>query len=116
MEQQDQVNAVSASQDNLDANGIEQDAQNFLAANENLDRSPEQVISVIDSTYKRNQINSFLARVKDDINGLKDALLDQIAASIIDEEFQDIIEMVKTYNKAIAYQKIQREMQVSLTS
>ena len=102
MEQQDQVNAVSASQDNLDANGIEQDAQNFLAANENLDRSPEQVISVIDSTYKRNQINSFLARVKDDINGLKDALLDQIAASIIEEEFQDIIEMVKTYNKAIA--------------
>ena len=102
MELQDQVNAVSASQDNLDANGIEQDAQNFLAANENLDRSPEQVISVIDSTYKRNQINSFLARVKDDINGLKDALLDQIAASIIDEEFQDIIEMVKTYNRAIA--------------
>ena len=101
-EQQDQVNAVSASQDNLDANGIEQDAQNFLAANENLDRSPEQVISVIDSTYKRNQINSFLARVKDDINGIKDALLDQIAASIIEEEFQDIIEMVKTYNKAIA--------------
>ena len=76
MELQDQVNAVSASQDNLDANGIVQDAQNFLAANENLDRSPEQVISVIDSTYKRNQINSFLARVKDDIHGLKDGLLD----------------------------------------
>ena len=51
---------------------------------------------------KRNQINSFLARVKDDINGIKDALLDQIAAPIIEEEFQDIIEMVKTYNKAIA--------------
>ena len=76
MELQDQVNAVSASQHNLDANGTEQDAQNFLATNENLDRSPEQVISVTDSTYKRNQINSFLARVKEDINGIKDALLD----------------------------------------
>ena len=85
MEQQDQVNAVSASQDNLNAIGIEPDAQNFLAANENLDRSPEKAISVVDSTYKRNQINSFLARVKDDIHGLKDALLDQIATSIIDE-------------------------------
>ena len=96
MEQQDQVNAVSASQDNLNAIGVEeQDAQNLLAANENLDRSPEQAISVVDSTYKRNQINSFLARIKDDIHGLKDALLDQIATSIIDEEFQDIIEMVK---------------------
>ena len=55
----------------MDANGTEQDAQNFMAAN-SLGQSPEQVISVIDSTYKRNQINSFLARIKDDINGIKD--------------------------------------------
>ena len=97
MEKQDQVNDVSASQDNLNAIGVEgKDAQNLLAANENLDRSPEQAISVVDSTYKRNQTNSFLARVKDDIHGLKDALLDQISTSIIDVEFQDIIEMVKT--------------------
>ena len=55
----------------------------------------------MDSTYKRNQTNSFLARIKDDIHGLKDALIDQIATTIIDEEFQDIIEMVKTYNKVV---------------
>ena len=94
MDPEDQINAVSTSQDNLDANGAEQDAQNFMAAG-SLGQSPEQVISVIDSTYKRNQINSFLARIKDDINGLRDALLDQIAAPIIEEEFQDIVEMLE---------------------
>ena len=100
MATEDQINAVSTSQDNLDAYGTEQDAQNFMAAN-SLGQSPEQVISVIDSTYKRNQINYFLARIKGDINGIKDALLDQIAAPIIEEEFQDIVEMLKTYNKAV---------------
>ena len=102
MEDQDQVNAVSASQDNLnEMETEEQDAQNLLITKEYLDRSPEEAISVVDSTYKRNQTNSFLARIKDDIHGLKDALIDQIATTIIDEEFQDIIEMVKTYNKVV---------------
>ena len=74
--EQDQVNTVSASQDNLNAMGAEkQDAQNLLAAKE-LDRSPEEAISLVDSAYKRNQTNSFLARIKDDVHGLKDALLD----------------------------------------
>ena len=51
MATEDQINAVSTSQDNLDANGTEQDAQNFMAAN-SLGQSQEQVISIIDSTYK----------------------------------------------------------------
>ena len=76
-EQQDQVNAVSGSQNNLNAmEGEDQDAQNLLVANEYLDRSPEEAISVVDSTYKRYQTNSFLGRIKDDIRGLKDALID----------------------------------------
>ena len=101
-EQQDQVNDVSGSQNNLNAIvGEDQDAQNLLSANEYLDRSPEEAVSVVDSVYKRNQTNSFLGRIKDDIRGLKDALIDQIAATIIDEEFQDVVEMVKAYNKVV---------------
>ena len=101
-EQQDQVNDVSGSQNNLNAMvGEDQDAQNLLVANEYLDRSPEEAISVVDITYKRNQTNSFLGRIRDDIRGLNDALIDQVAASIIDEEFQDIIKMVDTYNKVV---------------
>ena len=101
-EQQDQVNAVSGSQNNLNAmEGEDQDAQNLLVANQYLDRFPEEAISVVSSAYKRNQTNSFLGRIKDYIRGLKDALIDQVAPSIIDEEFQDIIELVKTYNKIV---------------
>ena len=79
------MNVVSGSQDNLNAmEGKEQDAQNLLVANEYLDRSPEEAISVVDNAYKSNQTNSFLGRIKDDIRGLKDSLIDQIATSIID--------------------------------
>ena len=96
------MNVISASQDNLNAmGGDDQDAQNILEEDEPVDRSQEEVISVVDSVFKRNQTNSILGRIKYDIQGLKDALIDQVAASIIDDEFQDVIDMVKTYNKIV---------------
>ena len=50
-EQQDQVNAASSSQDNLNAMEAEdQEAQSLLVTKEYLDRSPEEAISVVDST------------------------------------------------------------------
>ena len=100
--QQNQVNVISASQDNLNAiGGDDHDAQNILEEDEPVGRTQEEVISVVDTVFKRNQTNSFLGRIKNDIQGLKDALIDQVAASIIDDEFQDVIDMVKTYNKIV---------------
>ena len=99
---EDQVNAVSGSQNELNAIDAEnQDGQNLLEGDEHLDRSHEEVLKTVDSIFKRNQTNSFLRRLKDDINGIKEALVDQVAASIIDEDFQDIVDMVKTYNRVV---------------
>ena len=93
-QQEEQVNTISASQENLNmGDPMQNDAQDLLAG------SQEEVINLIDNPFKRNKIKSFLNRIKEDISGIKDAMLDLIAPSIINEDFQEIIEMVKTYNK-----------------
>ena len=99
----DQINVVSASQDNLNVidNDDFQDAQNLLAGTEHFDPSQQEAISAVDDAYKRNKVNSFLNRIKDDVSGLEEAMLDQVAPSIIDDHFHDVIDMVKSYNKAV---------------
>ncbi len=39
-------------------------------------------------------------RMKDVVTGVKEAMLDQIASTIIKEDFHDVIETVKSYDRA----------------
>ena len=72
-----------------------------MAGTDHLFRSQQEAISIVDDAYKRNKVNPFLNRAKDDITGLKEAMLDKVSPSIIETDFHDVIKMIKSCNKAV---------------
>ena len=82
------------------------DAQDLLGGWEHVevlarDGLPQEVLNAFADEHKRNKGNSLLARTKEDLEALKEDMLDQIAPSMINEEFYDLTTIMKTYNGII---------------
>ena len=102
----DQINVVGGSQDNIDLNGQMHDGQGLLGEHVNVDvtvqdGSAQEALNVVADEHKRNKVNSLLAIIKEGVDTLKEELLDQITPSIINDDFRDLVDMVKTYNNVI---------------
>lgn len=103
MDSGDQVNAITAIQDHIndtdDMNLNLQDAQDILSRMDPTTQT--EVINFMDNSFRRNELNSFLNRIKEDLDGVKNAIIDQISPSIVEEGFHDVLEMVKPYYRLI---------------
>ena len=87
----DALDRISSSQDALNAaedHEVLHDAQDFA---NHMEDDYEQALKIVDSQYKRNKIVSFAKSVQEDIDAIKDALLDQIQSSLIEEDLQDLL-------------------------
>ena len=54
-------------------------------------------MKIVDSQFKRNKIVSFARSIQEDISSLKDALLDQIQSSLLEEDLADLLGKAGTY-------------------
>lgn len=77
----DQIDVIGGSQDHLDSMPAQfHDAQDLPAEREDAeplvrDRSSQLALNVVDSEHKRNKVNSLLARIREDIDTLKEEML-----------------------------------------
>ena len=85
------MNRVSSSQDALNVaehHDNLHDAQEFP---NHMEDDHDQVLKIVDSQYKRNKIVSFAKSIKEDIDSIKDALLDQIQSRFLEDGLQDLL-------------------------
>ena len=54
-------------------------------------------MKIVDSQFKKNKIVSFARSIQEDISSLKDALLDQIQSSLLEEDLADLLGKAGTY-------------------
>ena len=105
--QAEQIDIIGGSQDQLNQlAGQFHDAQEMQGDTEEelpvlRDESSQQALSTVDNEHKRNKINSLLDRIKEHVGTLKEEMLDQVAPSILNDDFSDLTAMLKSYNATI---------------
>ena len=102
-------NAVSSSQDGLN-NQFQHDAQDMLnpvdgGADEdgmNMNMDPDEATTAVNTTYKRNRLNTTVCNIEDSLTEIEDMLTDQVVLNMLLEALTEANDLIVPYIRHVS--------------